>query len=98
MDIPSFTHTCTHMHTHTHMHMHTHTHAHTYRLQRGYKEPALHEHREPPIGHLVFIVHGIGQNMDVSNINKDTARSAPTMITCMQHVEMYNYNTCDNRE
>ena len=65
------THARTHAHTRTRMHARTHT--HTRRLQRGYKEAASHEHREPPVGHLVFIVHGIGQNMEGSDISKDTA-------------------------
>ena len=42
------------------------------KLVRGYKDPALLEDRDPPIGHLVFVIHGIGQNMDSSNIVKST--------------------------
>ena len=42
------------------------------RLKRGYKDTASHEHRESPIGHLVLIVHGIGQSSDSANIGKDT--------------------------
>ncbi|CAI8058120.1 Phospholipase DDHD1 [Geodia barretti] len=51
------------------------------RLQRGYKDAASHEHREPPIGHLVLIVHGIGQNMESSDICKD---SNSLRSTCAQ--------------
>ena len=37
-------------------------------IKRGYKESASQEDKPPPIGHLVFIIHGIGQNMDSSDI------------------------------
>ena len=43
------------------------------KLVRGYKEFASDEDRDPPIGHLVFVIHGIGQNMDVSDIRKSTS-------------------------
>lgn len=42
------------------------------RLKRGYKDAASHEHRDPPIGHLVLIVHGIGQCSGSADICKDT--------------------------
>ena len=44
------------------------------RLKRGYKDAASHEHREPPIGHLVLIVHGIGQCSGSADICKDTKK------------------------
>ena len=40
---------------------------------RGYKENASKEDRPPPIGHIVFTIHGVGQNMDISSINKSTS-------------------------
>lgn len=43
------------------------------KMVRGYKEPASRDDCEPPIGHLVFVVHGIGQNMDMSDIAKSTS-------------------------
>lgn len=43
------------------------------RLMRGYVEPALSSDTVPPIGHLVFVIHGIGQNMNVSDIVKSTS-------------------------
>ena len=42
------------------------------RLMRGYIEPATTDDCYPPIGHLVFVVHGIGQNLDMSDIVKST--------------------------
>ena len=42
------------------------------RLMRGYIEPATVDDCYPPIGHLVFVVHGIGQNLDISDIVKST--------------------------
>ena len=42
------------------------------KLVRGYKEPASREDKTPPIGHVVFVIHGIGQNMDISCIAKST--------------------------
>lgn len=45
----------------------------TTKLVRGYKEQAKDIDRAPPIKHLVFVVHGIGQMMDVSDICKSTA-------------------------
>ena len=44
----------------------------TSKLVRGYKDPASREDRLPPIGHVVFVIHGIGQNMDISCITKST--------------------------
>ena len=43
------------------------------RLQRGYREPASREDKPPPIGHLVFAVHGIGQNMENADVVKSAA-------------------------
>ena len=43
------------------------------RLTRGYKEPSLYSDSLPDIGHLVFAIHGIGQNMESSDIIKSTA-------------------------
>ena len=43
------------------------------KLVRGYKERASPEDREPPIGHLVFVIHGIGQSLDISDIAKSTS-------------------------
>uniref|UniRef100_A0A1X7VN80 DDHD domain-containing protein n=1 Tax=Amphimedon queenslandica TaxID=400682 RepID=A0A1X7VN80_AMPQE len=40
---------------------------------RGYKEACLPTRTSPPIGHLVFVIHGIGQNMDASDIVKSTS-------------------------
>lgn len=60
--------------------MHTQTCVHNnmyvciYRLKRGYKDAASHEHRDPPIGHLVLIVHGIGQCSGSADICKDTKK------------------------
>ena len=45
----------------------------TTRLVRGYKEPASPADGLPPIGHLVFVVHGIGQNMESADIVKSTS-------------------------
>ncbi len=39
---------------------------------RGYKEFASGEDRLPPIGHVVFVTHGIGQSMDASDITTST--------------------------
>ena len=39
-------------------------------VKRGYKESASQDDQLPPIGHLVFVIHGIGQNMDTSDITK----------------------------
>ena len=45
------------------------------KLMRGYKEACLPTctRTSPPIGHLVFVIHGIGQNMDASDIVKSTS-------------------------
>ncbi|XP_019858671.1 PREDICTED: phospholipase DDHD1-like isoform X1 [Amphimedon queenslandica] len=43
------------------------------KLTRGYKEACLPTRTSPPIGHLVFVIHGIGQNMDASDIVKSTS-------------------------
>ncbi len=43
------------------------------KVARGYKEGASGEDRLPPIGHIVFVVHGIGQNMDISSIEKSSS-------------------------
>ena len=43
------------------------------RLQRGYREPASREDRPPPIGHLVFAVHGIGQNLENADVTKSVS-------------------------
>ena len=43
------------------------------KVVRGYKEHASGEDRLPPIGHVVFVVHGIGQNMDMSSIEKSAS-------------------------
>ena len=40
------------------------------KLVRGHKESAVWLEKLPPIGHLVFVIHGIGQNMDQSDISK----------------------------
>ena len=45
----------------------------TTRLVRGYKEPSSSADCLPPIGHLVFVVHGIGQNMESADIVKSTS-------------------------
>ena len=42
------------------------------RIHRGYKEHALFSDCMSKIGHLVFAIHGIGQNMDSSDIVKST--------------------------
>lgn len=42
-------------------------------MVRGYKEPALGSDREAPVGHLVFVIHGIGQNIDNFNIVTNTS-------------------------
>ena len=42
-------------------------------LIRGYRETAVHQNMIPPIGHLVFVIHGIGQNMEASNIIKSAS-------------------------
>lgn len=39
---------------------------------RGYKDYASSGDRLPPIGHVVFVTHGIGQNMDASSIEQST--------------------------
>ena len=43
------------------------------KLVRGYKEIATLDGQLAPIGHVVFIIHGIGQSMDLSCINKSTS-------------------------
>ena len=43
------------------------------KVVRGYKEAASGEDRTPPVGHVVFVVHGIGQNMDSSSIEKNAS-------------------------
>ncbi len=40
---------------------------------RGYKELASGEDVPAPVGHVVFVVHGIGQNMDMSSIEKSSS-------------------------
>ena len=40
------------------------------KLQRGYRDAASKEDKPPPIGHIVFAVHGIGQNMESANVVK----------------------------
>lgn len=45
----------------------------TTHLVRGYKEPSSGEDCLPPIGHIVFVVHGIGQNMESADIVKSTS-------------------------
>ena len=62
------------------------------RLFRGYKEPASREDRVPPIGHLVFTVHGIGQNMGSSDINKSTTEYVCTLYV---HVRTCMYSTVE---
>ena len=42
------------------------------KVVRGYKDPASGEDRLPPIGHVVFVTHGIGQSMDASDITTST--------------------------
>ena len=42
------------------------------KVVRGYKECASLEDHLPPIGHVVFVTHGIGQNMDASSIQQST--------------------------
>ena len=59
------------------------------RLQRGFKDAASHEHREPPIGHLVLIVHGIGQNMGSSDIYKDTCKSVTLRLSVFLNPARY---------
>ncbi|XP_038074819.1 phospholipase DDHD1-like [Patiria miniata] len=41
-----------------------------YRIVRGYHEEASLDDKPPPISHLVFVVHGVGQIMDRSSIIK----------------------------
>ncbi|XP_078000813.1 phospholipase DDHD1-like [Glandiceps talaboti] len=43
------------------------------RLRRGYCLEAALDDKPPPISHLVFVVHGIGQKMDSSSIVKSCA-------------------------
>ena len=38
------------------------------RLYRGYCYEACMDDKPPEIGHLVFVVHGIGQKMDTGSI------------------------------
>uniref|UniRef100_G3P7Z1 DDHD domain containing 1a n=1 Tax=Gasterosteus aculeatus aculeatus TaxID=481459 RepID=G3P7Z1_GASAC len=42
------------------------------RLHRGYVEEASPEDRPPQTTHIVFVVHGIGQKMDIGRIIKNT--------------------------
>ncbi|XP_071789031.1 phospholipase DDHD1-like [Asterias amurensis] len=42
-----------------------------YRIIRGYHEESSLDDKPPPISHLVFVVHGIGQIMDRQNIIKN---------------------------
>lgn len=44
-----------------------------YKLQRGYYVDATLEDRQPDITHLVFVVHGIGQKMDIEKIIRNCA-------------------------
>lgn len=43
------------------------------KLMRGYREPCSPQNTTPPIGHIVFVIHGIGQNMDHSDIVKSAS-------------------------
>ena len=45
----------------------------SHKLMRGYKEACLPNKTTPPIGHIIFVIHGIGQNMDASDIVKSTS-------------------------
>jgi phospholipase DDHD1 len=44
------------------------------KVMRGYKEYATGDDHLPPIGHVVFVTHGIGQNMDASSIEQSTRK------------------------
>ncbi|XP_059579388.1 phospholipase DDHD1 isoform X2 [Alligator mississippiensis] len=48
------------------------------RLHRGYVEEATLEDKPPQTGHIVFVVHGIGQKMDQGRIIKNTAMMRDT--------------------
>lgn len=41
-------------------------------LRRGYRESAVEGEQTSPIGHLVLVVHGIGENLSGSPISKRT--------------------------
>ena len=42
-------------------------------LRRGYRESAMADEEEPaPVGHLILMVHGIGESLDRSPISKST--------------------------
>ncbi|XP_022095658.1 phospholipase DDHD1-like [Acanthaster planci] len=71
-----------------------------YRIIRGYHEEASLDDKPPPISHLVFVVHGIGQIMDRGSIIKncsDLRKGAEKIInkqfpdlkgpTCTKRVE-----------
>jgi phospholipase DDHD1 len=51
------------------------------RLIRGYCTSASDSDGLPPIGHLVFAIHGIGQNMDNADIVKSTSDLRETSTT-----------------
>ena len=38
------------------------------RVRRGYFKEALIDDKEADVGHVVFVVHGIGQKMDTGSI------------------------------
>ena len=42
-------------------------------LRRGYWDMARTDDRLPPIGHVVFVIHGIGQCMEGADICKTTS-------------------------
>lgn len=42
-------------------------------LRRGFWDMARTDDQLPPIGHVVFVIHGIGQCMEGSDISKTTS-------------------------
>ena len=52
------------------------------KLTRGYKDHATTEDQAPPVGHVVFVVHGIGQNLDISSIEKNACEYVDCLWFC----------------
>ena len=52
-------------------------------LRRGYWDMARTDDRLPPIGHVVFVIHGIGQCMEGADICKATSEYVCCLLLCV---------------
>ena len=58
-----------------------------YRIFRGYKELCNAAERLPDVTHVVFVVHGVGGNMDESTIG----RNAAFLLQYMIHFKFHKF-------